>query len=230
MDKAVHSLHYYGVAEVYQYRALLSSYTMPPRDNSILWEPLDPTSPIHMDWSMAGIATCLHVSQRGGWWTSTLWKRISNDPIWQSSHSALSAWEYGAQYHRVKVYKYMTQEKGSHIITCLTYFYIWLQGYGNTECYPSERGMMKVWQSIMNNDIRPPQTHFVSMCMYSEIFMEKRWRSVISRSVCDYFFEAQTKATSPSDTPPVIPTPQYYLIIIYRNNLYFVARSPGEWR
>ena len=64
--------------------------------------------------------------------------------------------------------------------------------------------------------------------MYSEIFMEKHWRSVISRSVCDYFFEAQTKATSPSDIPPVIPTPHYYLITIYRNNLYFVAVLQNE--
>lgn len=66
------------------------------------------------------------------------------------------------------------------------------------------------------------------MCMYREIFMEKHWRSVISRSVCDYFFEAQTKATSPSDIPPVIPTPHYYLITIYRNNLYFVAVLQNE--
>ena len=58
--------------------------------------------------------------------------------------------------------------------------------------------------------------------------MEKHWRSVISRSVCDYFFEAQTKATSPSDIPPVIPTPHYYLITIYRNNLYFVAVLQNE--
>jgi hypothetical protein len=64
--------------------------------------------------------------------------------------------------------------------------------------------------------------------IYSEIFMEKHWRSVISRSVCDYFFEAQTKATSPTDIPPVIPTPHYYLITIYRNNLYFVAVMQNE--
>ena len=29
--------------------------------------------------------------------------------------------------------------------------------------------------------------------------MEKHWKSVISRSICDYFFDAQNKATSPSE-------------------------------
>ncbi|XP_046844889.1 AP-3 complex subunit mu-1-like [Xenia sp. Carnegie-2017] len=36
-----------------------------------------------------------------------------------------------------------------------------------------------------------------------DIFLEKHWRSVLGCSVCDYFFEAQGKATSPEDIPPV---------------------------
>ncbi|XP_002732152.1 AP-3 complex subunit mu-1 [Saccoglossus kowalevskii] len=56
-----------------------------------------------------------------------------------------------------------------------------------------------------------------------DIFMEKHWKSVINKSVCDYFFEAQEKAASPDDVPPVINTPHHYLISIYRNQLYFVA-------
>ena len=72
-------------------------------------------------------------------------------------------------------------------------------------------------------------THSCTFFMCTrEIFMEKHWRSVISRSVCDYFFEAQTKATSPEDIPPVISTPHYYLISIYRNNLYFLAVLQNE--
>lgn len=51
-----------------------------------------------------------------------------------------------ALYHRVEVYKYLTQEKGSHVIT---FDY---RGYGNSECYPSERGMMEdallVWNWV----------------------------------------------------------------------------------
>ena len=41
--------------------------------------------------------------------------------------------------------------------------------------------------------------------------MEKHWSSVVSRSVCDYLFEAQTKSTSAADLPPVISTPHYYI-------------------
>ncbi|KAK2193926.1 hypothetical protein NP493_6g10001 [Ridgeia piscesae] len=53
--------------------------------------------------------------------------------------------------------------------------------------------------------------------------MEKHWKSVIHRSICDYFFEAQAKAANPNDVPPVITTPHHYLINIYRNQLYVIA-------
>ncbi|KAK2140150.1 hypothetical protein LSH36_1461g00046 [Paralvinella palmiformis] len=56
-----------------------------------------------------------------------------------------------------------------------------------------------------------------------DVFMEKHWKSVIHRSICDYFFEAQSKASSPEDVPPIIMTPHHYLINIYRNQLYVVA-------
>ena len=58
--------------------------------------------------------------------------------------------------------------------------------------------------------------------------MEKHWSSVVSRSVCDYFFEAQSKATSAADLPPVISTPHYHLVSIFRNHLYFVAVLQSE--
>ena len=61
-----------------------------------------------------------------------------------------------------------------------------------------------------------------------DVFMEKHWKSVVPRSVCDYFFDAQRKATSPDDIPPVIATPHHYLISIYRCSLFFVAVSLTE--
>lgn len=66
---------------------------------------------------------------------------------------------------------------------------------------------------------------------FREIFMEKHWASVVNKSVCDYFFEEQAKAPTPADVPPVISTPHYYLISIYRNHLYFVAaiQNEGIW-
>ncbi|KAH9489875.1 AP-3 complex subunit mu-1 [Bulinus truncatus] len=56
-----------------------------------------------------------------------------------------------------------------------------------------------------------------------DVFMEKHWKSVVNKSICDYFFEAQSKASNPEDVPPVIATPHHYLINIYHGNLFFVA-------
>ena len=53
--------------------------------------------------------------------------------------------------------------------------------------------------------------------------MEKHWKSVIPRSICDYFFDAQRKANNNEDIPPVITTPHHYLLSILRSNLFFVA-------
>nr|ASK06161.1 adaptor protein-3 subunit [Nilaparvata lugens] len=53
--------------------------------------------------------------------------------------------------------------------------------------------------------------------------MEKHWKSVISRSVCDYFFDEQRKVGCPEDMPPVIATPHHYLISIHRCSMFFVA-------
>ncbi|XP_075073159.1 AP-3 complex subunit mu-1 isoform X2 [Mixophyes fleayi] len=61
-----------------------------------------------------------------------------------------------------------------------------------------------------------------------DIFLEKHWKSVVSRSVCDYFFEAQEKALDVENVPPVIPTPHHYLISIYREKMFFVAVIQSE--
>ncbi|XP_014260611.1 AP-3 complex subunit mu-2 isoform X1 [Cimex lectularius] len=56
-----------------------------------------------------------------------------------------------------------------------------------------------------------------------DVFMEKHWKSVISRSVCDYFFDEQRKVGNPEDMPPIIPTPHHYLISIHRCSMFYVA-------
>jgi AP-3 complex subunit mu len=53
--------------------------------------------------------------------------------------------------------------------------------------------------------------------------MEKHWKSVIHRSICDYFFEAQGKCSKPEDIPTVIAAPHHKLVVVYRNKLYFIA-------
>lgn len=44
---------------------------------------------------------------------------------------------------------------------------------------------------------------------------------MISRSVCDYYLEAQR--ANPNDIPPVIATPHHYLLSIQRGGVSFVA-------
>nr|CAG4634605.1 EOG090X00J5 [Alona affinis] len=65
-----------------------------------------------------------------------------------------------------------------------------------------------------------------------DIFMEKHWKSVVSRTVMDYFFEAQRQVVKDNkgheDVPSIISTPHHYLISIYRNNLFFVAVCMSE--
>ncbi|XP_028324638.1 AP-3 complex subunit mu-1-like [Gouania willdenowi] len=56
-----------------------------------------------------------------------------------------------------------------------------------------------------------------------DVFLEKHWKSVISRSVCDYFFEAREKAVTPENVAPVLQTPHHYLISIYRGKLFFLS-------
>uniref|UniRef100_A0A3Q3B8M0 AP-3 complex subunit mu-1 n=2 Tax=Kryptolebias marmoratus TaxID=37003 RepID=A0A3Q3B8M0_KRYMA len=56
-----------------------------------------------------------------------------------------------------------------------------------------------------------------------DIFLEKHWKSVISRSVCDYFFEAKEKAGDLENVPPILQTPHHYLISVYRGKLFFLS-------
>lgn len=57
-----------------------------------------------------------------------------------------------------------------------------------------------------------------------EVFLEKHWKSVIPRSVCDYFLDAQKKGSGPSQVPPIIIAGQEFILIdIFRRGVFFVA-------
>ncbi|KAL7079629.1 hypothetical protein ACQ4LE_001094 [Meloidogyne hapla] len=56
-----------------------------------------------------------------------------------------------------------------------------------------------------------------------DVILEKHYKSVIHRSVCDYFFDVQKQALNKEDIPPVIVSPHHYLHIVYHKNLYFLA-------
>ncbi|KHJ99519.1 clathrin adaptor complex small chain [Oesophagostomum dentatum] len=61
-----------------------------------------------------------------------------------------------------------------------------------------------------------------------DVILEKHWKSVIHRSICDYFFDAQKKVASPEDVSPVLSTPHHYLINVYHNQVYFLAVTTTE--
>lgn len=85
--------------------------------------------------------------------------------------------------------------------------------------------------SFLSLASRPPARMIHSLFLVNasgDIFLEKHWKSVVSRSVCDYFFEAQERATEPENVPPVIPTPHHYLISVLRHRIYFVAVIQSE--
>lgn len=56
---------------------------------------------------------------------------------------------------------------------------------------------------------------------FSDVFLEKHWKTSVSRSVCDYFLDAQR--ANPNDIPPVIATPHFFLISVQRSGVNLVA-------
>ena len=104
-------------------------------------------------------------------------------------------------------------------LMCHPYFWICFQMIQITSQYYFQQTMIHSLFTVNNS---------------GDVFLEKHWKSVISRSIVDYFFDAQVnlcaktfvwcyiffilqnKATNPIDIPPVIATPHHYLISIYR--------------
>merc|ERR1712072_366782 len=57
----------------------------------------------------------------------------------------------------------------------------------------------------------------------SDVIIEKHWRAVTPRSVCDTFWHERTKVPEPQDLSPVITTAKHYLIHAYRFDLFFLC-------
>jgi len=55
-----------------------------------------------------------------------------------------------------------------------------------------------------------------------DIIIEKHYRGLISRNVCEYFWDEVTKG-NPEEVLPVITTPKYYLVHVCRDGLYFLS-------
>ncbi|KAL3124911.1 hypothetical protein niasHT_001804 [Heterodera trifolii] len=56
-----------------------------------------------------------------------------------------------------------------------------------------------------------------------DVVLEKHYKSVIHRSICDYFFDVQKQSPNAENIPPVIAAPHHYLYIVHHNSLYFIA-------
>jgi AP-3 complex subunit mu len=61
-----------------------------------------------------------------------------------------------------------------------------------------------------------------------DVIIEKHYRGLVNRTISDYFWDEVTKAASPSEVPPVIITPKFYLVHIYRNGIYFLTTIQNE--
>jgi len=56
-----------------------------------------------------------------------------------------------------------------------------------------------------------------------DVIIEKHWRSVTPRTVCDTFWHERTKVPDAQDLSPVITTAKHYLIHAYRFDLFFLC-------
>ncbi|EFA81282.1 hypothetical protein PPL_05261 [Heterostelium album PN500] len=62
-----------------------------------------------------------------------------------------------------------------------------------------------------------------------DIIIEKHWRGIINRSICEYFWDQKISAESEgSSVAPVITTPKYYLVNIKRTTIYFLGVLQNE--
>eukprot|EP00753_Platysulcus_tardus_P017546 PLAT6433.24.p1 GENE.PLAT6433.24~~PLAT6433.24.p1 ORF type:complete len:429 (+),score=203.18 PLAT6433.24:75-1361(+) len=63
---------------------------------------------------------------------------------------------------------------------------------------------------------------------FGEVLIEKHWRSVLGRAVCERFWEEASACLRKEDVPPLIVTPKHYLINIFRGGVFFLCVVSGE--
>lgn len=62
----------------------------------------------------------------------------------------------------------------------------------------------------------------------SEVIIEKHWRGLTNRNVCDFFMEEVNKYREREDVPPIITTSKYYLVSTFRDDLFVLAVVTNE--
>lgn len=66
------------------------------------------------------------------------------------------------------------------------------------------------------------------MATTGEVIIEKHWRGITARSVCDFFWDEVNKYANKSDVPPILYTAKYYLVSVRRDDLFLIAALAGE--
>ncbi|CAI5714363.1 unnamed protein product [Hyaloperonospora brassicae] len=61
-----------------------------------------------------------------------------------------------------------------------------------------------------------------------EVIIEKHWRGLTNRNVCDFFMEEVNKYREREDVPPIITTSKYYLVSTFRDDLFVLAVVTNE--
>jgi len=56
-----------------------------------------------------------------------------------------------------------------------------------------------------------------------DIIIEKHYRGLIGRNICEYFWDEVTKSNQPEEVPPIISTPKHYLVHVQRDGLYYLS-------
>lgn len=80
--------------------------------------------------------------------------------------------------------------------------------------------------------LTPSQSFVPHLSTYArrEVLIEKHWRGITNRSVCETFLEQVAKYRERIDVPPVIVSNKYYLISVFRDELFFLAIVANEVR
>jgi AP-3 complex subunit mu len=56
-----------------------------------------------------------------------------------------------------------------------------------------------------------------------DVLIERHWRGVTPRSVCDFFWDEVNKCDQRTEVPPILYRPKHYLVSIFREDVYVIA-------
>jgi len=73
----------------------------------------------------------------------------------------------------------------------------------------------------------PVQALFI-LNVSGDVLIEKHYRGLVTRGICDTFWDNVLKADTKADAPPIMSTPKFYLIHVQTEGLFFLALSARE--